>query len=79
MRTFMIALLLTLSLCGRAEAGIQEVLAGAWNIVPAAITIVNNGIHLVCGTVHNAVHGLAAGLKVDLSASEPTPTEAPHE
>ena len=79
MRKALLVIGLTLLLCGTAEAGVSDVLAGVWNVIPAALNIVNNGIHLVCGTVHNALHGLADGLKVDLSASEPQPTEAPHE
>lgn len=78
MRKWMMVLVLSVMLCGTAEASIAGVLASAWNVVPAVLNIANEGIHLICGTVHNALHGLANGLKVDLSSTEPAP-EVPHE
>ena len=66
-----------LAMSPMAEAGVGGLLAGVWNVIPGALNVVNKGVHFVMDpiltTVHSAIHGLAEGLTVDLTPSEPAP------
>lgn len=36
-----------------------------WNLVPKAVEVVNDGLHFVCGKVHDGVHSVSNFLHVE--------------
>lgn len=40
-------------------------IVAVWNLVPASIELVNGGLHIVCGKVHDGIHAVGEFLKVD--------------
>lgn len=46
------------------QAALVDVASRSWNLLPTAVRIVNDALHVVCGVVHNAVHTVAGWLEV---------------